>query len=97
MPGDGGGQRPTYRDVTCHLEDDALVLSYSYGASERVAPFVDARGRGLVVGLEVEGPPPGTIVPSIALLGEARFARFGAPAWIRSPAGKDVPCPQRQP
>lgn len=80
-------------DLTCRVEDGRIVLSYTYGAGQRVAPFVDARGRDLVVGVEVDGPAPGTVVPSIGLLGEARFTLFGDPGTIRRSDGSDLPCP----
>jgi hypothetical protein len=88
----GHGASPAV-DLSCRLHDGVLVLRYSYGASERVAPYVDARGSGLVVGVDVTGPPEGTVVPSIALLGQARFAVLGDPAWIRTADGADLPCP----
>lgn len=91
----GHGASPAV-DLSCRLHDGVLVLRYSYGASERVAPYVDARGPGLVVGVDVTGPPEGTVVPSIALLGQARFAVFGDPAWIRTADGTDLPCPARK-
>lgn len=96
-PGRGCGEGPELRTVGCHRSEGGITLSYSYGAGERVAPFMEPRGRGIVVGVAVQGPPPGTIVPSIAMLGSASFATIGDPAWIRDPAGKDVPCPREKP
>ena len=91
----GGRPSSSALDLSCRVEDGRIVLSYTYGAGQRVAPFVDARGRDLVVGVEVEGPAPGMVVPSIGLLGEARFTLFGDPGTIRRADGSDLPCPDK--
>ena len=39
---------------SCRFDGPALVLSYSYGANQRVSPTVDSRGGDVVVALHVE-------------------------------------------
>ena len=75
---------------SCRFDGQKLVLSYSYGANERVSPTVDTRGRDVVVALHVEAGTGST--PDIGLVGEARFAIFGEPTTVRYPDGEKLDC-----
>ena len=75
---------------SCSFGGQTLVLSYFYGANERVSPTVDTRGNDVVVALHVDAGKGPT--PSIALPGEARFAIFGEPTIVRYPDGKKLDC-----
>ena len=68
---------------SCRFDGQTLVLSYSYGANQRVSPTV-------VVALHVEVGKGST--PAIGLSGEARFAIFGEPTSVRYPDGEKLNC-----
>ena len=78
------------RFESCSFDGTTLVLTYLYGANERVSPTVDARGKDLVVALHVDAGEGAT--PSIGLSGEARFSIFGDPTSVRYPDGEKVDC-----
>ncbi|GGO89744.1 hypothetical protein GCM10011584_19930 [Nocardioides phosphati] len=96
-PGRGCGEVPELRTVGCHRSDGGITLTYAFGALDTVAPFIEPRGRGIVVGVKVWGPPRGTIVTTQLMLGTASFPMAVEPVWIRDPAGRDVPCPRGEP
>ena len=75
---------------SCRFDGQTLVLSYSYGANQRVSPTVDTRGGDVVVALHVEVGKGST--PAIGLSGEARFAIFGEPTSVRYPDGEKLNC-----
>ena len=75
---------------SCRFDGQTLVLSYLYGANERVSPSVDTRGRDVVVTFHVEAGTGST--PDIGLTGEARFAIFGEPTTVRYPDGEKLDC-----
>jgi hypothetical protein len=76
----------------CRFDGQTLVLSYSYGANERLSPSVDTRGGDVVVALHIEAGAGST--PDIGLTGEARFAIFGEPTTVRYPDGEKLDCSQ---
>ena len=78
---------------SCSFDGQTLVLSYFYGANERVSPSVDTRGGDVVVALHVEAGTGST--PDIGLTGEARFAIFGEPTTVRYPDGEKLDCPPK--
>ena len=75
---------------SCRFDGQNLVLSYLYGANQRVSPTVDTRGGDVVVALHVEAGTGST--PDIGLTGEARFAIFGEPTTVRYPDGETLDC-----
>lgn len=75
---------------SCRYDGQTLVLSYSYGANQRVSPAVDTRDMDVVVALHVDAGKGST--PDIGLTGEARFAIFGGPTTVRYPDGERLDC-----
>jgi hypothetical protein len=75
---------------SCSFDGQTLILSYFYGANQRVSPAVDTRGNDVMVALHVDAGRGPT--ESIALPGEARFAIFGEPTTVRYPDGKTLDC-----
>lgn len=73
---------------SCRFDGQTLVLSYSYGANERVSPSVDTRGGDVVASFHVEAGTGST--DDIGLTGEARFAIFGEPTTVRYPDGEKL-------
>ena len=79
----------------CYFQDETLILRYSYGANQSVAPRVDTRQRDIIVSLAVEAGKGMT--PMIGMSGEARFTIFGGSRPVRYPDGRALPCPRRAP
>jgi hypothetical protein len=67
-----------------------LVLSYTYGANEVVSPSIDTTGPDIVVALHVR--QGGGSAPAIGLVGETRFAVYGAQKTVRYPGGDALDC-----
>jgi hypothetical protein len=65
------------RFESCSFDGDKLVLGFTYGAGQLVAPSIDTRsGDTVVVALDEEVGDG--IRPAIALMGSAEFSVFGA-------------------
>ncbi|KAA1421587.1 hypothetical protein F0U44_04720 [Nocardioides humilatus] len=70
-----GEDKPARFD-SCTFDGSLLVLRWTYGVSELVAPSVDTRPRGKVVVELVEKTQDEPTI-SIGLLGEAEFTIYG--------------------
>ena len=90
--------RPVHgtRFDSCEIRGrSVLVLSYTFGAADRVETSFEETADGYVVGLAEHSS--GGSVPAIALTGQATYSAFGGPRPVFYTDGTRLPCPVERP
>jgi len=88
------GEDAPARFDDCTFDGGKLILKYSYGANQLVAPSVDTRHGDRIV-VELSTKVGEGVTPAIGLYGQAEFLMFGSdetPPVVEYPDGQRLKC-----